>query len=114
MGRITCIGTAVSMRPTRAEPLLHLARISNERGEHAAARLFAAEATRMDLPEGERLWVDRSAYGWAAWQELAMACANLGKRAEAWEACAVLAEDDDAPDDVREAARENLERMGEG
>lgn len=69
-------------RPSRVEPLLALARCCRERGRHAAALLFAQRAASLPLPP-DALFVERSAYGWRALDELALARYHNEDRAEA-------------------------------
>ena len=63
--------TAYEARPTRAEPLVELARYLRERGRHAQAALYAQAAGAMPLPE-DRLFVDRATYEWRALDELSV------------------------------------------
>jgi tetratricopeptide (TPR) repeat protein len=69
-------------RPGRAEPLVALARYCRSKGEFHNAYVFAAAASRIPLPP-DRLFVDVSAYAWAAQDELALAAFYTGKVAEA-------------------------------
>jgi cytochrome c-type biogenesis protein CcmH/NrfG len=69
-------------RPARAEPLVALARYCRLNGEFHNAYVFATAANRISMP-ADRLFVDVSAYAWAAKDELALAAFYTGKVAEA-------------------------------
>lgn len=63
---------AWNARPSRAEPLVELARLHRERGAHAVAHLFASAAARLPQPP-DILFIDTSVYRWRACDELAVA-----------------------------------------
>lgn len=73
---------AYERRPSRAEPLLALARYCRERGRHASAALFAERAAALPLPD-DALFVERSVYGWRTLDELALARYHTGEPEEA-------------------------------
>lgn len=62
---------AFEARPTRAEPLVELARWHREHQQHAQAALVAQWAAAMSRP-ADRLFVDSAAYDWRALDELAV------------------------------------------
>jgi hypothetical protein len=96
-------------RPTRAEPIVDLARLLRERGLNAPAAVLAEHAMGMSVPPGDLLFVEESAYGWAARQEFAIAGYYLPERREyAGEMCDALALDRSAPAHVRSLAYTNL------
>jgi tetratricopeptide (TPR) repeat protein len=64
--------TAWQMRPTRAEPLLELARSHRNRGEHHLAELYARRGRELPPPD-DLLFVHREAYDWALTFEHAIA-----------------------------------------
>ncbi len=64
--------TAYNARPTRAEPLVDLARWHRLNGEFALAVLFAYAATCLPMP-ADRLFVDVATYDWRGFDELAIA-----------------------------------------
>ena len=68
----SALKTAWEMRPTRAEPLLELARGHRNRGEHHLAALYARRGCEIPLPD-DLLFVHREAYDWALRFELAIA-----------------------------------------
>jgi glycosyltransferase involved in cell wall biosynthesis len=72
---------AFNARPSRAEPLVQLARWHRERQEWALALLFAQAATRLPRP-GDQLFVEEAAYTWKADDELSIAAWHAGARDE--------------------------------
>ncbi|HOV20509.1 glycosyltransferase [Ottowia sp.] len=62
---------AFEARPTRAEPLVELARHHRERQQHALAALVAQWAVAMPRP-ADRLFVEPAVYDWRALDELAV------------------------------------------
>jgi hypothetical protein len=69
-------------RPSRAEPLVHLARYLRGRLEWNSAYLFASAAHALPIST-DRLFVDVTAQGWWGHDELALAAFYTGKREEA-------------------------------
>lgn len=53
---------AYTMRPKRAEPLIHLAKHYNEEGNNALAYLYARRSVEIPFPHDEWLWVERELY----------------------------------------------------
>jgi glycosyltransferase involved in cell wall biosynthesis len=68
---------AFSARPTRAEPLVELARFYRLSGHYALAYLYAKHACGLPPPP-DRLFVDQSAYTWRALDELAISAFYVG------------------------------------
>ena len=76
---------AYQYRPTRAEPLVELARFHRLRGEHALGFLYARQAAECPRP-ADILFVDENVYRWRALDELSLAAFyaghhDLGRRA---------------------------------
>lgn len=63
--------TAYEARPTRAEPLVQLARWHRVRQEYAQASLYAQHAAALPQP-ADRLFVEPAVYRWQALDELAV------------------------------------------
>ena len=64
-------------RETRAEPILQLARLLRETGRSAAALTLAKHCTQLPIPN-DLIYVDTSAYGWRAWDEVHTNATLLG------------------------------------
>jgi glycosyltransferase involved in cell wall biosynthesis len=64
--------SAYQRRPSRAEPLVRLARYHRLRGEYELAVLYAERATNITRP-GDLLFLDDATYRWSALDELAVA-----------------------------------------
>lgn len=73
---------AWAANPSRAEPLVEAARLERQRQRYPLAALYAREATRIPLPGPHALFVEPDAYGWRAWDELAVACYWTGAHEE--------------------------------
>jgi len=72
---------AFQCRPTRAEPLVDLARFHRQRGEHAIAFLYAREAAACPRP-ADLLFVQEAVYRWRALDELSIAAFYAGRVSE--------------------------------
>ena len=72
---------AYNARPTRAEPLVQLARWHRQRNEFALAYLFARAAVALPRP-ADNLFVEDAVYSWRALDELAIAAWHAGFRSE--------------------------------
>jgi len=94
--------------PGRAEPLVEAARLERRRQRYPLAALYAREATRIPMPGPHALFVEPSAYGWRAWDELAVASYWTGAHEEG--RAAARRAIDLGPDDPR--LRENLAWLG--
>jgi len=68
---------AFQYRPSRAEPLVQLARYHREHGQHALAHVYARHAASLARP-ADGLFVEDAAYGWRALDELAVAAYYVG------------------------------------
>lgn len=95
---------AYAFDPTRAEPLVDLARLERLRERFSVALMYAREACRILQPDRGALFVDQSAYTWRCWDERAMAAYYCGEYAEAAQAARTALSH--APEDPR--LQENL------
>lgn len=68
---------AFNARPSRAEPLVELARYHRLRREYALAFLYAKHAAELPLPS-DRLFIDATAYRWRALDELSVSAYYVG------------------------------------
>lgn len=102
--------TAYEARPTRAEPLVHLARWHRLRQEYAQASLYAQHAAALPQP-ADRLFIEPAAYRWQALDELAVSAFYAKSpvlQAAGREAMQkLLALGDAMPTDMRERVRAN-------
>jgi glycosyltransferase involved in cell wall biosynthesis len=101
---------AYHQRPTRAEPLFHLARYHGERGEHALAFLFARPAAEMARP-ADVLFVEEDVYRWRALDEVSVAAAACGARDAARWAAQRLEREGHVPAAELPRIRANLARL---
>ena len=74
--------TAWNFRPTRAEPLLELARIHRQLGQYALCELYASTGLALP-PSADSAFVHPEAHDWALKFELAIAWFHLGRVEEA-------------------------------
>jgi len=72
---------AYSRRPTRAEPLVQLARWYRERSQWALALLYARSAAKIAQP-ADILFLDEASYTWRPWDEIAIAAWYVGAHDE--------------------------------
>lgn len=97
---------AWNSRPTRAEPLVEMARRYRERGLWHLARLVANVACSIDRPD-DVLFVDEASYTWRPWDEAAIASYWTGEYTEAiWRGNECLMRG--VPDKHRERVISNL------
>ncbi len=99
-------------RPSRAEPLYHLARAYRERGDTALAHLFACRGLEIGYP-ADLLFVNRWVYEWGIRLERAIAAARLGRLDEAFEDLRILAGTQDLPEAVQTFVATQLEELDE-
>jgi len=97
-------------RPSRAEPLFHLARFHAEHGEFALAYLFARPAAEMRAPD-DVLFVEDDIYRWRALDEMSVAAAAVGANDAALWALGRLAREGYVPEPEMPRIRKNLERI---
>ncbi len=98
---------AWNARPTRAEPLVELARWHRLREEWALAMLFARTAVATPRP-ADQLFVEDDAYAWRALDELAIAAWYVGARDEGRAAAQRLLAEQRFPPSERERLERNL------
>lgn len=94
-------------RPTRAEPLVDLARWHRLRSEWPLAFLYARQASEIPLPE-DQLFVDAGAYRWRALDELATAAYYMGRESLGADALRRLLTENHAPPSEAHRLRANL------
>ena len=99
---------AYSARPSRAEPLVALARYLRLQGDWPLAYLFAHAAAQLPL-SADRLFVDQPAHGWSAKDELALAAFYTGRHEQASSLWQALLQDPDFPAAERARIGKNLE-----
>lgn len=68
---------AFNDRPSRAEPLVELARINRLEHNYSLAYIYASHASKMAAP-GDRLFVDMACYRWKALDELSISAFYVG------------------------------------
>lgn len=95
-------------RPTRAEPLVELARFCREHGPRwPIAAMAARQACALGRP-ADVLFVDPSAHGWRALDELAVAAYWIGDAATSQQAARDALAHPDLPAEHRARVEENL------
>lgn len=106
---------AWQMRPTRAEPLYELARLSRLAGRYQAAYAFAQQGLEIPYPD-DILFVHRFVYEWGLLLEFATAAYWVNRLDQAAEANDRLLADERVPEEVRRIVRVNqrlcLDRVG--
>lgn len=98
---------AYQTRPTRAEPLVALARYHRERGEHALAVLYARQAITIPRPN-DLLFIDAPTYEWSALDEFSVAAYYAGPKDEGIAATEALLAKPNLPADMRPRVQQNL------
>ncbi len=104
LGREACTESllrAWDLRPTRAEPMYHLARINRLRGHHHLAWIFSTLAASIPKPD-DLLFVESWIYDWAASFEQVDAGWRIGHDDLVRQGAAALLARDDLPDDHRD------------
>lgn len=99
---------AYAKRPTRAEPLVALARLHREREQWAPAHLFAERALNTPEPD-DILFLDTAAYRWRALDEYAIASFWVGEYAASLKAHDELLKNPNLPRDQRSRVERNRE-----
>ena len=98
---------AYQFRPTRAEPLVALARYHRERSEYALAAMYARQALTIGRPN-DVLFIDSATYDYAALDEFSVSAYYVGPRAEGIEATKRLMANPRLPADMRARVEQNL------
>jgi tetratricopeptide (TPR) repeat protein len=98
---------AWNARPTRAEPLVQLARWHRARTEWSLAVLFARTAVATPRPP-DQLFVEDAVYAWRALDELSIAAWHAGARDEGRRAAERLVAEKRFPASERERIEKNL------
>lgn len=104
---LTAYLDAWNTRPTRAEPLVEIARHYRSTSEWQLAHLFAARATDIGFPDGDLLFVSADAHNWQAADERSMAAYYIGNYQESFDECTKLLNDSKLPLDQRERVLSN-------
>lgn len=102
---------AYNLRPTRAEPLMLLAKQQAQNGLHDAALLILEQVQHMERPVSDLLFVEHHAYGDAVRELISISgyhSALPHRRAHGQQVCEALALDHGADFLLREQARQNL------
>ena len=99
---------AYELRPSRAEPLRELARLSRLSRRYEAAYLYAKRGVELEVP-ADILFVHRDAYEWGMAFELAIAAYWTGRHDEALEVLERLLDDGRLPGDIERVVRQNRE-----
>lgn len=97
---------AFEKRPTRAEPLYELARLSRAAGRHEGAHMFATRGLELPYPQ-DWLFVHRDVYRWGLLFELSIAAYWVGRPGQALEANDRLLETGGLPEEIESSVREN-------
>ena len=97
---------AWAFRPTRAEPLYHIAVHYRVEQQYQLGYLFAERAAQIPLPE-EDISLDRDIHTWCAIDEQAVCASWIGKHAEAFTLCRRLLARPDLPDERRQGIAYN-------
>jgi tetratricopeptide (TPR) repeat protein len=97
---------AYRARPSRAEPLLVLARLCRAAGRYLAAYRFARRGLALPVP-GDVLFVHRDAYEWGLLFELAIAAYWIGEPGQGLRACDRLLSEGKLPEHLRGTVEEN-------
>jgi len=99
---------AFNLRPSRAEPLVQLARWHRQRQEWGLALLFARAAATLPRPP-DQLFVEDAVYAWKADDELSIAAWYAGARDEGRRAAERLVAARRFPASERERIEKNLQ-----
>lgn len=98
---------AFNNRPTRAEPLVALARYFRIKQQYGSALAFAKAALDIPRPD-DILFLDAGSYSWRPLDEYAIAAYWIGKHADCLRACnTLLAPDSGLPEVQRERVEKN-------
>lgn len=97
---------AYQYRPTRAEPLVALARWHNQRREWAMGQLYARAAMGLKIP-ADILFMDEGAYRWGAMDEAAIAAYWLGDHLTSFALSMHLLDNDLLPEPQRPRVETN-------
>jgi tetratricopeptide (TPR) repeat protein len=102
---------AFDFRPSRAEPLLALARCFRKQRDFKACMMFAEMAEKLRYPEADSLFIEDSAYGVGVDEEISVAgfyCEDERQQAKGRAKSVALSTSRAADDTLREMALRNM------
>jgi glycosyltransferase involved in cell wall biosynthesis len=99
--------TAYEYRPTRLEPLLHVARHYRERGQHRLGHLYSRPVVDTPYPASDLLFVERGVYHYELPLEYGICCYWIGRHREAIRVNDAILASPGVPAGFLEAARRN-------
>jgi tetratricopeptide (TPR) repeat protein len=100
---LTAYLDAYQFRPSRLEPLFHLARYYRETGQYHLGHLYARAVNETPYPD-DLLFIEKSIYDYELLMEHALCCDRLGKHDEADRARDAVIANADTPEQVRREA----------
>lgn len=100
---------AWEFRPSRAEPLYHLARWHREHSMHHQAAMFARTGIGIPRPPHDILFVAEDVYRWRMADELSVSAYYTGEFGESLQHAATLVRSRIVPEEHRERVQRNLE-----
>jgi len=99
---------AYDYRPSRLEPIFHIAKVFRERGQYRIGMLFSRLAFETPYPE-DILFIEKAIYEYGLFVEYAICCQGAGHFGEARRANERVLASPDVPEAFRDAAGKRLE-----
>lgn len=103
---------AYNFRPTRLEPIYHIANFYREQGQYPLGYHFARLVYEVPYPLGDILFVERDVYEYLLPLEYAMCCQGTGRAADALRAYNQVLAVDGLPSIARDVATKGLDVAG--
>ena len=97
---------AFELRPTRIEPIYHVAKFYRENQQYHLGYLFSKAIIDTPYPD-DILFIEKNIYEYELPQEYALCCRAIGKHAEAIRASDAIIAHQNVPEEFLEASRKN-------
>lgn len=110
---IAALEDAYRIRPARAEPLFHIARLRRREGDIALADVFASKAMAISLP-ADSFELEQQIYQWDLPAEKSLLAWRLGQAEEAVAAANIALKQSTASRNARDALMASRQRCMEG
>ncbi len=99
---------AWNMKPNRAEPLYHLAKMYRAKGYNRLAYEFSRIGKKIPYPTNDSLFVNHNVYNYLFDFEISITAYYLGKYSQGLKSSRLILNSDKAPEHIKDQTRDNI------